>query len=64
MAARDFTLGRRTWRQGDEIPHGATLRHLLRFGDKFAVSTKTSTTPVEHPAEPPRGEASKSPERT
>ena len=56
VAARDFTFARRTWRKGDLIPHGVTLRNLLRYGDQFVVSTKNST-PVEHPADPHQGEA-------
>lgn len=51
-AARTFRVGRHSFRPGDPIPHGMLLQRLLRFGDKFAVASKTA--PPKPAAETPQ----------
>lgn len=37
VATTDFSHNCKTFAAGDEVPHGATLRALLAFGDKFVT---------------------------
>jgi|AntRauTorckE6833_2_1112554.scaffolds.fasta_scaffold19441_5 hypothetical protein len=37
VATSNVSHGTQTFAPGDEVPHGATLRALLVFGDKFVT---------------------------